>query len=52
MKHVSKSTWERLKEESAADLYDELHHDAHGGSAAQNPHAALPPAEVHQPEDS
>jgi len=27
MKHVSESTWERLKGEAAADLYDELHHE-------------------------
>ncbi|WP_156109764.1 hypothetical protein [Cryobacterium sp. MLB-32] len=52
MKHVSKSTWERLKEESAADLYDELHHDGHGGGAVTTSGAAHPPAEVHQPEDS
>ena len=34
MKHVSNSTWERLKEESAVHLYDELHHVAQDASAA------------------
>lgn len=34
MKHVSNTTWERLKEESAVHLYDQLHHDAHVALAA------------------
>ena len=52
MKHVSKSTWEHLKEESAADLHDELYHDEHAPGAPPTPTPKQPPAEVHQPEDS
>lgn len=48
MKHVSKSTWERLKEESAADLHVVLHHNEPKVSTApvdtKAPSGEQPPA--------
>ncbi|WP_166790134.1 hypothetical protein [Cryobacterium sp. Hh11] len=51
MKHVSNSTWTRLKEEAAVHLYDELHQDARGVSAAAHD-TETSPIEVQRPVDS
>ena len=51
LKHVSNSTWSRLKEEAAVPLFGELHHDARGVSPAA-PDAEISPIGVQRPVDS
>ena len=50
LKHVSNSTWSRLKEEAAVHLFGELHHDARVSPAATD--AETSPIEVQRPMDS
>ena len=51
MKHVSNSTWERLKEEAAAHFYGELQRDARNVDPATSAPETTPIA-VQRPVDS